>query len=416
MKTQILLTLGWENIWRNKRRSIVTLLSISFGFAAAAIFAGYSHAVNEALANSAIHGELIGHIVVNREEADLGAKLHPNQYLMTASEASMVRAVAKRILPRSIVVEKLDAVGLLSNGKSSTIFIAVGIAPSDLDILRGPFSHGPGALHADVGDGVTIAQGLADILGLKDQYDASALSSTINGQPNAVDVRINETVNTGFVATNDKLMYMPIDLARSLMDAKGRSDSLTIIEPGVEPPNEKITSLLRARFKNELDNAGLRLQVRTWQEISSFYRQVKSIYDMIFLVMLCVVTVIVALSIANAMSMTVIERTREIGTLRAIGLRRQGVITLFVSEAALLIGMGILVGALLALLIRIGINFANISYIPPGSTNPVPMYIGIDYARTLVAAGVLAALALFAAYFPARKAAQNLIIESLAHV
>lgn len=427
-------SLAWRNLWRNRRRSLVTILSLAFGFAAVALFAGYTNAVYSALGNAAIHAELIGHLSINRNGWQTQGKLHPEKYLLSAAEIARVREIVAQRLPGATIVPRLSASGLLSNGRSSTIFIANGIAPHDMDLLRGPFRNAPGALSDDKPNGVTISQGLADILGFKVGDSASILASTIHGQANAADVDITDTVNTGNVATNDKLMLMPLAMAQSLMDAPGRAELLTVLAPADDPaanrspaermlsmytqeaPGERQSNALRDGLAAEFKQAGLDLEVRTWQEMSAFYRQVKSMYDMIFALMLCVVLAIVVLSIANAMSMAVVERTREIGTLRAIGVRRSGIANMFISEALMLVLVGTVVGLALMALTRLGVNAADIRYVPPGNTVSVPVFIGFDAARTALAAGVLAVLAVAAAFVPARRAARQPIIESLGHV
>ena len=426
--------LAWRNLWRNRRRSLVTILSLAFGFAAVALFAGYTSAIYAALSNSAIHAELIGHLSVNRNGWQTEGKLHPEKYLLTAEEIAKVRTIVEKRLPGASVIPKLSSSGLLSNGHSSTIFIASGIAPADLNTLRGLFRNAPGALHDDKPSGVTVGQGLADILGLKVGESASLLASTIHGQANAADADITDSVNTGNMATNDKLMFMPLAMAQSLMDAPGRAESLTILLPDSavkgratqderirdmytqSAPSEQESSALRDQLSADFQNDGLDVQVRTWQEMSAFFRQVKGMYDMIFALMLAVVLAIVVLSIANAMSMAVVERTREIGTLRAIGVRRAGITQMFVDEALMLVLVGIVAGLALTALTRWGVNAANIRYVPPGNTISVPVYIGFDMVRTAVAAMVLAVLAVGAAFLPARRAARHPIIESLGHV
>jgi len=426
--------LAWRNLWRNRRRSMVTIVSLAFGFAAVALFAGYTSSIYQALSNASIHGELIGHLTINRVGWETEGKLHPEKYLLSADEISKIKSIIEQRLPGAAVVPKMSAAGLLSNGQSSTIFVATGIAPHDFDTLRGPFRNAPGALNADKPSGVTVAQGLADVLGFKIGDSASILASTIHGQANAADADINDTVNTGNTATNDKLMILPLAMVQSLMDAKDRAETLTVLRPSApikagatvdermralyttSAPSEQQSDSLRDALQADFKAAGLQVEVRTWQEMSAYYRQVKGMYDMIFALMLTVVLAIVVLSIANAMSMAVIERTREIGTLRAIGVRRSGITALFVSEALLLVVVGIVTGLLLTAATRSGVNFADIRWTPPGNTSSVPIYIGFDAARTAVAGAVLAVLAVIAAYLPARRAAHHSITESLGHV
>lgn len=420
--------LAWRNLLRNRRRSTVTILSLACGFTAVALFAGYTHSTYMALSNAAIHGELIGHLTINRDGWETQGKLDPEKYLLSADDIARAGAIVEKRLPGSLLVPKLSVSGLLSNGRSSTVFVATGIAANQLTALRGPFGQASGALLEDKPNGVTLAQGLADVLGMNLGDSASMLSNTIHGQANAADADITDTVDTGNVSTNDKLMLMPLLMAQNLVDAPGRAQSLTLLLPppagaaqerniaARAAPDEAETMALRDLLAADFKAAGLDLQVRTWQQMSAFFKQVKGMYDMIFALMLIVVLAIVALSIANAMSMAVVERTREIGTLRAIGLRRSGIISLFVSEALVLVLVGIASSLVLTWLIRYGVNGANIQFTPPGNTSSVPVYIGFDAARTAAAGVALTVLALIAALLPARRAAYQAVIESLGHV
>src|SRR3954454_20145144 len=158
------------------------------------------------------------------------------------------------------------------------------------------------------------------------------LVSTIHGQANALDVQVADTFSTGNAATNNKFIYLPLNLAQALYDADGRSDRLTLLLPDVRD-----TERARTGLEAKLNARGLEVDVETWEELSSFYYQVKSLFDVVFSFLLCIVLLIIVMSVTNAMSMSVVERTREIGTLRAIGVHGCGVIKLFVVEALLLV-------------------------------------------------------------------------------
>lgn len=430
-----ILVLPWRNLWRNRRRSLTTAVSIALGLAAVSLFAGYAQSTYNGLGNSAIHAEKIGHLSVTKKGWLTQGKLNPGKYLLSAEEIEKVRNILLDRLPAAQLAPRLSSQGLISNGHSGTLFIADGIAPRDLQVLLGPLRGLSRGLQEDHPAGVSMGQGLADILGLKVGSDASALVSTIHGQANVLNIDVVNTITTGNLATNDKYVLFPLALAQSLMDVGGRAERLTILlrtapppDPALSfndhirtlyterPPTEAETTAARALLQREFDAAGLDLEVMTWQELSAFYRQVKGLYDIIFGLLLVVVLALVVMSIANAMSMSVIERTREIGTLRAIGVRRLGVVRLFVMEAGLLVVVGSLLGFMLMVLARHGINAADIHYNPPGNTISVPLYVGIDLGKSALAALALGILSVGAAYFPAKRAAGQAIIESLGHV
>jgi len=78
--------------------------------------------------------------------------------------------------------------------------------------------------------------------------------------------------------------------------------------------------------------------------------------------------------------------------------------------------LGCVSGLALSLLVRWGVNAADISYIPPNSASPVPLLVDIDVARTVFAFILMGLVGTLAAYLPARRAANLDIIDALGHV
>ncbi|AOZ51634.1 ABC transporter permease [Chromobacterium vaccinii] len=426
------IVMAWRNLLRNRRRSLVTLLSIAFGIAALALFAGYTQTIYTGLANLSIHGEMIGHLSVNKRGWRTEGKLHPARYLLTPAEIAKVDAIVRKRLPQGHVLPRMGLDGMISNGRNSTIFIAEGIDPSALQLILGPLSGVHRNIVADKPNGVSVGEALAAVLGLKRGGEASLLVGTIHGQANAADVEVNDVINTGNTATNDKFLLVPLQLTRSLKDVGEQAEWLTVLintpakaggqlDKGMlamlttPAPDEATTIALRDRLQADFQAAGLDLEVRTWQDMSLYYKQVKNMYDLIFTLLLGIVLAIVVLSIANAMSMSVLERTREIGTLRAMGYRRVRVVGLFIAEACLQVVLGCLLGLLLFWLASHAVNGANIQYVPPGNSVSVPLYIDFDPARTVFAMLLLGTLSIVAAWLPARKASGQQITLSLAH-
>ncbi len=405
------IVLGYRNLLRNARRSLAVVMTIAIGFAAVTLFAGYMKMVYRGLADQAIYGELIGHLTISKRGMATEGRLHPEKYLLTKDEIARITNAIRAAEAEWFIASRLALSGILSNGRASTVFIAEGVNPADMQVLRGPRVMASGALKVDQTNGVTLADGLAGVLGLHEGDDAAVLVSTIYGQANASDVSIIDVFSTGNAGTSDKFMFIPLSLARLLSDADERADRLTLIQREGTPDEER-----RQKLADTLNATGLDLEVRSWEEMSGFYRHVKSMFDMIFGFLLAIVLTIVVMSVANSMSMGVIERTREIGTLRAIGMRRHLVVRLFSAEAALLVFAGCLLGLAIALSARYLVNAAEIHYLPPNSTDPVLLLIGIDLPRTIVAGIALTLLGVAAASLPAVRAARRPITVSLSHV
>jgi putative ABC transport system permease protein len=425
------LLLARRNLVRNGRRSLVTMLAIVLGMISVGLFAGYTKAMYAGLRNMAIHGEMIGQISINRKGWHIFGKLEPEKYLLDEASLDKIGQIIRTNYSGASVIPRMNIEGLISNGRSSTIFVAWGVAPIDLRQLMGPFGGVFKGLDPNKKIGVSIADGLGEMLNLRIGSDASVLVSTIYGQANASDIEVLDRVNTGNVATNDKIMMMPIAMARSLKDIGGAAEWLTILIDPVRPYDnfddgiralfttettgeekiEEIKQNLITKFKDD----NMDLEVQTWRDLSVYYNQVKRMYDIIFGLLLSIVVVIVIMSIANAMSMSVVERTREIGTLRAMGLRQAGVVKMFVVEAFLLVMIGTAIGAVGTAVVGALITAADIRYVPPGNSISVPLFIVFDWQRVLISAGILGLLSTIAAIIPARSSARQPIIESLAH-
>jgi putative ABC transport system permease protein len=204
---------------------------------------------------------------------------------------------------------------------------------------------------------------------------------------------------------------MSLGLAQTLYDTAGAADRLTVLLD-----DEKQTEAMRNNIQEKLQAAGFDMDIKTWQDLSDFYNQVHNMFDMIFGFIFSIVLTVVIMSVANSMGMTVVERTREIGTLRAIGLRRAGVVKLFTTESLMLTFLGCLTGLLITLSVRFGINAVHISYTPPNSASPVPLLVDLDLSRVVFTLILMVVVGTLAAYLPARRASKQAIIDALGHV
>jgi putative ABC transport system permease protein len=118
------------------------------------------------------------------------------------------------------------------------------------------------------------------------------------------------------------------------------------------------------------------------------------------------------------MNAAVVERTVEIGTLRAVGLRRSGIRNLFVSEALLLGTLGAVLGILAALGFAYMINHSGLTWTPPGRIDPIPLHLRV-WGETPMLMGTaigLMLVAVLSAWWPARRAAGLRVVEALRHV
>ncbi|MDD2721111.1 MAG: FtsX-like permease family protein [Gallionella sp.] len=414
--------LALRGLSRNRRRSAVTLLAIALGFAAISLFAGYTHNVYSGLERGSIHGGLLGHLTLSRRGMSREGKLDPERYMLTAPDVAKISALLKDEPQIRLVAPRLAMSGLVSNGRASTIFIAEGVSPEAMQVLQenlltpeqeqsGLYEVLKKKLDPAHPESMLVSQGLAAMLHLGKGDTTALLTNTLTGQANAMDATVGALINTGNANLNDKFAFMSLELAQSLYDMPGGADRLTVLLRDVSQ-----TDAMRAHLTDKLKAAGFDVEIKTWQELSDFYTQVHNLFDMIFGFIFSIVLTVVVMSVANSMGMTVVERTREIGTLRAIGLKQRGIIRLFTVESLLLSLIGCAAGLLLALAVRYGVNAAQFSYVPPNSDSPVLLLVDLDTHRIALTCLMMLTVGTIAAWLPARRAAKQKIIDALGHV
>nr|NJM03402.1 hypothetical protein [Desulfobacula sp.] len=121
--------LAFRNILKSRRRTFVTLMAVGFGFASIALFQGYIHSIYEGLRASAIHGSGIGHLTLYAKGWEAHGKSDPEAYMITGPDMEKIMALAKENPHVVLAGPRLSVSGLVSNGKTSTIFIGTGVVP-----------------------------------------------------------------------------------------------------------------------------------------------------------------------------------------------------------------------------------------------------------------------------------------------
>jgi len=410
-------TISLRNIVKNGRRSLMTILAIALGYAAINLFQGYVHSTYEGLTNAAIHGEGLGHLTIFKKGYLDQGKLHPEKYQFSRDEVEKISDMVRKRPDVELVTPRLSVSGIISNGKNSTIFISQGLVPVDDTAIRGDltkFTSFKGSYLTDAErSGVVVGSELAEMLNLKTGSDAVILSNSYSGMANALDVKVLGIYNTGTAATNDKTVLMTYRHAQDLVDFPGAERLVVLLKNG---KNGHTAASSAAGLSQALTDAGFSVEIKTWNELSVFYNQVKNLFDMIFLFIFSIVLVIVVMSIINTMSMSVMERTREVGTLRALGLKRYGVKFLFATEGVLLGLLGSIAGSLIFFAGYSIIIATHPTYIPPASSNPVPLRVDLVWPALVRSVIFMATLSFAAAFLPARRSARMPIVDALGHI
>jgi putative ABC transport system permease protein len=160
------------------------------------------------------------------------------------------------------------------------------------------------------------------------------------------------------------------------------------------------------------------LGVIDYETLNPYYGQTMGMFAVMFGFISVLIGAIVLFTVTNTMSMVVVERTSEIGTLRAIGLKRSGIRKMFVTEGIVLGGVSAVLGIGASLAIAWVINEFGLTWIPPGRIEPIPLAVRVagENGMMLASAIGLVVVAGLSALLPAARAARMNIVEALRHV
>ncbi len=402
--------LALRNVGRNRRRTALTAGVVALGFAALTLSAGFMAQSFEALREGTIRGG-IGHLQLATPGAFAGGEAEALAHGLP--DAAAVTARVGRDPAVRAVLRRVDFFGLASGATRTVPFVGAGLEPeaeaesmdTTLLLVGGRWLAEDGA-EAVIGSGLaaSLDAGLGDVITL--------LAMTADGVLNALDVEVVGIARLPVREFDDRYLATPLPTAQALLVAGDTVSKLVVM---IEDAEE--ARVVGERLRVALANEGVEVDFRTWRELAVFYRQVRTLYLGIFGFLGSVLVVIVLLAAANSMLMATTERTREIGTLRALGMRPRAVARLFLLEGVAVGALGCLAGAICSLAARALLNAAEIVLpAPPGVAHAVRLFLQLYPAAYLAAGAGMLLAALLAAWLPARRAGRRSIVEALTHV
>ena len=243
------------------------------------------------------------------------------------------------------------------------------------------------------------------------------LASTARGTPNVASLDVIDAEGQGFKELDE--VYIAVHLAQAQRLVYGRAaPKVTAVMVQLQRPD--MLPAARARLSTMLPEwSGQQpLTVLDLETLNPFFVQTTQLFATIFGFIFVLIGGIVLFTVSNTMNTAVVERTVEIGTLRAMGLRQAGIRQLFVTEGVVLGFVGAVAGAVLALLISALVNLLGLEWMPPGSAEPLPLVLRV-WGETATILGVtsgLIAVATASAWWPAYRAARLNVVDALRHV
>ncbi|HPN30851.1 MAG TPA: FtsX-like permease family protein [bacterium] len=251
-----------------------------------------------------------------------------------------------------------------------------------------------------------------------DKYKAKIdlLAATAGGAPNVVNLYLNKAEKFPVKVHNENMILANIELAQNLVYGQSEKKVTAIV---MQLHNTQDMEIVKQILTEKFRNAGYfdKLEIKRFDEIRPEYNQINNMFITIFSFVAIIMLMIIIVILLNTMSMSVMERYNEIGTLRAIGLRRFKILKQFIAEGILLGCMGSIIGVIISAAISFSVNAAELTWIPPNYANEMLLSIHlftIPWFLPSIVAGIIA-VAGIASIIPANKAANMNIVDALRH-
>ena len=462
------LSLAWRNLLRNRRRSLMTLIAMVLGMTAVLLFGGYIRDINYALQSDFVR--ITGHLQIQHKDYFRFGSGNPAAYAIARYERVITTVKEDPVLaPMLAVVTPTLQFGAIAGNfaasVSRTAFVS-GVVVEDQGRMRDWNDYGLRRLSRSLSlsgtppDTAVIGTGVARVLqlcgplnvpdcaseGAKSEAQGAALPADIaalsnlgvapaavapgsqqprieilaanaRGAPNVAAVSVLRAEFQGIKELDDAYVGLHLSQAQKLVFSTAPPQVTAIavqLQHTAQIPaaRERLAELLKTTLKDEP------LGVIDYETLNPFYGQTLGMFAAIFGFISVLIGAIVLFTVTNTMSMAVVERTAEIGTLRAIGLRRSGIRAMFVSEGVVLGCFGAVLGIVAALGLAWAINQLGLTWTPPGRVEPVPLAVRLagEHAMMITSAVGLVVVAALSAILPAARAARMNIVDALRHV
>lgn len=465
------LNLAVRNLLRNRRRSIATLVALSIGCAAILLFGGFSANINYNMQTH--HVQQGGHLQIQHRDFFLYGNGNPTAYGINDYQKLIAAIQSDAVLREmvTVVTPTLQFGGIAGNYSASVsrTVIGNGFVAEDVNRMRqwNDFKlqnkvkrfelEGAAPDAAIVGTGVARVLQLCDALKIErcpkpeqqareegeslpddiaqlSNQEASAAGAVgkgptsgqtrvevlvVNsrGAPNVTSVQVIRAEDQGIKELDEVYVMMHLKQIQQLVYGKATPKATSIMiqlrrSDQIPRAMERLKPIL-AQFSSSTP-----LTVLDFRTLNPFYVQTIQMFDTIFGFVFILIGAIVLFTVSNTMNTAVVERTVEIGTLRAIGLRRAGIRALFVTEGALIGFSGAFLGVGLALIIAAIINGSGMTWLPPGNVEPLALTLTVwGEDRMMIGTTIgLIFIAVLSAWWPAYRAAQLKVVDALRHV
>jgi putative ABC transport system permease protein len=399
-----MLKLALRNVFRQKLHTALTLMAIGGGVAALIIAGGWVNDIFVTLSEALIHSQS-GHMQVYKAGFFAAGSHEPEKYLITNPHAIKQHIRTDSRVDR--IMSRLNFPALLNNGRSDLPIMGEGVEPGQEAALGSSVSMVAGRQLTDKDAfGITLGYGVAQALKLKPGDHVTLLANTLEGALNTLDFEVIGVFKSFSKDYDARAVKIPLAASQELMGTQGVNALVILLKKTGD------TDRVAHWLKEQLRASGL--EVKTWVELNDFYEKTVELYKQQFGFLQLIILILVLLSVANSVNMSIFERVGEFGTMMALGNRSSHIFWLTLTESVLLGVIGSSLGLGLGMAMAFLISAIGVPMPPlPNSNLGYTAYIQIIPSVLIMSFIIGAGATVLAAILPARHVSRTQVVEAL---
>lgn len=354
----MILAIAWRNIWRKKIRSLVVIFAVSLGLYGALFSLAFSLGMFEQRIQSAIKYE-ISHIQIHHP------KFNDNKEIIYAiNSTDSILGYLNSNPDIEAAAERIKCLAMAQSARAAKGVIILGIVPEkekNITLIHSKILDRCGTYFLENKENfLVIGAKLMKELKLKYRSKVTFTLQDIEGNMINVAFRINGVFETSNPVFDETTVFVNKKTLGELVKMKpNQSHEIAIILK-----DSKNLEVATTQIQNNL----AQLEVAHWKSIQPDLGMGADMMDMMMYIILIILLAAMAFGIINTMLMAVLERTRELGMLIAIGMNRRKIFSMVMLETVLLSLVGGIIGMVLSFvtITYFGIYGLEISYLTEG--------------------------------------------------
>jgi len=403
-----------RNLFRYKRRTLLTLGLIVIGVVSVAVFVSVTDSFKNMMIGQ-ITDSYIGHLQVHRKGYIAAIETLPLNMNLKARAYGKIESVLKDTPGVEAYAPRIKLGGMFSNFTETTNIRLNGVDPEKeartAPLLLSRVLEGEKAIRKGA---ILVPELLARGMKVKVGDPVVIIATNKDGSVNGKQFEVGGILE-GITGPGGRDGYVHIDDAADLL----RMEEPEVSEIAVRVKDfsrlRSVFADIEGRLAQEKNPAGQpAFEVHTWETLSPFYNIARMI-DLMTIFIKIMLVAIVLVSIMNVMIMAVYERVREIGTIAAMGTPPRRILSLFLVEGFLLGAIGAIVGALLSVGIVFILNLSKITF-DFGRQTDLLLSARLNPTDLIAVVGIVILVAVAASLQPSFKAARMDPIRALGHV